>query len=246
MVRTPHCLPFLPQPKHPTNHASSSDYNYELDPFGQCALVKGLSPKDPAAWCKEHPDAIEYHEPTGYRRIPLTTCVGGAAYDAESPAHACAGHEDEFERKHAVSGVVVFFAVTVPFALAAAAGWYVWRNWSGKFGQIRLGDQGGSVFEADRPWVRYPVIALSAVVAVVGALPLVGAALWRSVRGLGEKVGLFGGDSGRGRWSRLGGGGGGTRRFTTRDSFARGSGDYAIVDDDEGELLGEDSDEEAV
>jgi hypothetical protein len=34
------------------------------------------------------------------------------------------------------------------------------------------------------------------------------------------------------------------RRFTTRDSFARGSGDYAVVDTDEGELLGEDSDED--
>ncbi len=156
--------------------------------------------------------------------------------------HPCAGHEDEFDRKHAASGVAIFFAVTVPFVLAAAAGWYVWRNWSGKFGQIRLGDQGGSVFEADRPWVRYPVIAVSAVVALVAVLPVVGAAVWRAVVGAAEKVGLVGGE-GRGRWSRLGGGGG-TRRFTTRDSFARGSGDYAVVDDDEGELLGEESDEE--
>jgi hypothetical protein len=221
---------------------SRSDYNYQLDAFGQCSLVPGLEPKDPVAWCKEHPDAIEYHEPTGYRRIPLTTCYDdGHALDKESPSHACPGHEDEYERKHATSGVVLFFAVTVPFALAGAAGWYVWRNWNGKFGQIRLGDQGGSVFEADRPWVKYPVIVLSAVVAVVGALPVVAGVLWRSVRGLGERFGLGGGEGGRGRWSRLGGG---TRRFTTRDSFARGSGDYAIVDDDEGELLGEDSDEE--
>ena len=34
------------------------------------------------------------------------------------------------------------------------------------------------------------------------------------------------------------------KRFTTRDSFARGTGDYAVVDTDEGELLGEDSDED--
>jgi hypothetical protein len=34
------------------------------------------------------------------------------------------------------------------------------------------------------------------------------------------------------------------RRFTTRYSFARGRGDYAIVDEDEGELLGDESDEE--
>jgi hypothetical protein len=223
-----------------------SDYNYELDPFGQCALVRGLSPKDPSAWCKEHPDAMEYHEPTGYRRIPLTTCAGGAAFDKESPSHPCTGHEDEYERAHATPGIVIFFAVTVPFALAAAAGWYVWRNWNGKFGQIRLGDHGAAAFDSDRVWVKYPVIAVSAIVALVGALPLVVAAVWRSVRGLvGGGVGGAGGEGGRGRWSRLGGGGG-TRRFTTRDSFARGSGDYAIVDDDEGELLGEDSDEEVV
>lgn len=156
--------------------------------------------------------------------------------DTESRTHPCPGHEDEYERKHSVSGVAVFFAVIVPFALAAAAGWYVWRNWSGKFGRIRLGEQGGSVFEADQPWVRYPVIALSAVAAVVVALPVVAGAVWRSIRGL-----FGGGGDGRGRWSRLGGGG--TRRFTTRDSFARG-GDYTVVDEDEGELLGEDSDEE--
>jgi hypothetical protein len=126
--------------------------------------------------------------------------------------------------------------------LAAAAGWYVWRNWSGKFGQIRLGDQGASVFEADRPWVRYPVIALSAVAAVVVALPVVAGAVWRGVAALVGRVtgGVSPSTGGRGRWSRLGGGG--NRRFTTRDSFARG--DYDIVDDDEGELLGEDSDEE--
>ncbi|KAK4240658.1 hypothetical protein C8A03DRAFT_31256 [Achaetomium macrosporum] len=219
------------------------DYNYEMDAFGQCKLVAGLQPKDPQIWCQEHPDAIEYHEPTGFRRIPLTTCVGGRALDKESPVHPCAGKEDEFERAHRASGVAIFFAVTVPFVLAGAAGWWVWRNWNGKFGQIRLGDQGNSVFEADRPWVKYPVIALSAVVAVIGAMPVVVGALWRSVKGLGEGWGLgFGSGGGRrGRWSRLGGG---TRRFTTRDSFARGSGDYAIVDDDEGELLGEDSDEE--
>jgi len=37
---------------------------------------------------------------------------------------------------------------------------------------------------------------------------------------------------------------GGNRRFTTRDSFARGRGGYAVVDEDEGELLGDESDEE--
>ena len=123
--------------------------------------------------------------------------------------------------------VAIFFAVVIPIAAAAAVGWWVWRNWNGKFGQIRLGEQGASAFDSDRPWVKYPVIVVSALVAVVVATPVLLGSLWRAVSG------------GRG-----GGGGWGSARFTTRDSFARGRGSYAVVDEDEGELLGEDSDEE--
>lgn len=62
-------------------------------------------------------------------------------------------------------------------------------------------------------------------VAVAQALPLLASSLWRSAASaLGRNTS--------------------NRRFTTRDSFARGRGDYAVVDEDEGELLGEDSDEE--
>ncbi|KAK3335508.1 hypothetical protein B0T19DRAFT_10337 [Cercophora scortea] len=221
------------------------DFNFQLDNHGQCSLVQGLSPLEPTEWCKSHPDEDEYYEPTGYRRIPLTTCVGGKNFDTESEPHPCPGHEEEFERKHATSGIAIFFAVVIPFAAAAAVGWYVWRNWTGKFGQIRLGEQGGtSALDSERPWVRYPVIALSAIVAVVIAMPLVASTVWRSASGLAERWGLT--RAGRGGWSRLGGGGGGNRTYTTRDSFARGRGDYAVVDEDEGELLGEDSDEEVV
>lgn len=207
------------------------DYNYELDNHNYCKLVDGLQPIDPLAWCKENPDEREYYEPTGFRRIPLTTCVGGTQYDKESPVHPCPGKEREFEKAHGISGVGIFFAVTIPFAIAGFVGWYIWRNWNGKFGQIRLGESGyggGGMLDSDAPWVKYPIIAVSAVVAVVGAIPLVVGGLWRTV-------------SGRGGWTRLGGG---HRPFTTRDSFARGRGDYAVVDDDEGELLGDDSDEE--
>lgn len=205
-------------------------------------------------WCSEHPDAIEWFEPNGYRRIPLTTCGGGTELDKALNSHPCRGHEDEYERKHSgLSGAALFFAIVLPFAAAAAVGWWVWRNWSSKFGQIRLGESGGGglsgALDSDAPWVRYPVIAVAAVVAVVGAVPVVLKALWRTGRGAAERWGWV--DSGRGAWSRLGGGGvgaglgrGGTRPFTTRDSFARGRGDYAVVDEDEGELLGEDSDEE--
>lgn len=190
-------------------------------------------------WCKDHPEATTFYKPTGYRRIPLTTCVGGPQMDTNQQASACPGHEQEFEKQRRVSGTAIFFAVVIPFGFAAAIGWWVWRNWRGKLGQIRLGEQPGLDNEA--PWVRYPVIAVSAVAAAVAAVPLVASALWRMATSAYERVG-GGSFMGGGRRSWLSGQG--PRRFTTRDSFARG-GDYAVVDEDEGELLGEDSDEDA-
>lgn len=214
--------------------------------------MQGFSPLSRDDWCARNPDAVDYYEPTGYRKIPLSTCQSGTEMDKSVNVSPCPGKEPDFARKHpGPSGVAIFFAVTIPFAIAAGVGWWVYRNWHAvKFGHIRLGDNGGSAFDSDRPWVRYPIMAVSAAVAVAGALPLVVSVLWRSAVSAADRWGLLGGagGGGRGGWSRLGGGGGwsgGNRRFTTRDSFARGRGDYAVVDEDEGELLGEDSDEEA-
>lgn len=81
-----------------------------------------------------------------------------------------------------------------------------------------------ATFDDEAPWIKYPVIAIAGVAAVAQAIPLLVASLWRSANKM----------MGRSR----------TPRFTNRDSFARGRGDYAVVDEDEGELLGEDSDEE--
>ncbi|TDZ74443.1 Vacuolar protein sorting/targeting protein 10 [Colletotrichum trifolii] len=211
------------------------DYNFELDSHKQCSLVEGKAPISAEQWCKENPDAVEYYEPTGLRRIPLTTCVGGLEFDKQANAHACAGKEEEFERRRRASGIAIFFAVVIPIGLAGGFGWWVYRNWNGKFGQIRLGES--SSLDGEQPWVKYPVIALSAAVAVISAMPLIASALWRNATSAYERV--SGGNRG-GSWL----GGRGNRRFTTRDSFARGRGDYDIVDDDEGELLGDDSDEE--
>ncbi|KAF4512470.1 hypothetical protein G6O67_001606 [Ophiocordyceps sinensis] len=207
-------------------------FNYELDNHGQCTLVAGLDPLSGEQWCAKNPNATSWFEPTGYRKVPLSTCQGGNELDKTSTEHACEGHEEEFERKHRTSGFVVLLAVLIPFAAAAAVGWYVYRNWDGKLGQIRLGEH-SSTFDSDRPWIKYPVVAVSAVAAVAVALPFIASRLWRSVAGTYDRV-------------RGGGGGwlsGGNRRFTTRDSFARGRSDYDMVDD-EGELLGDDSDDE--
>ena len=120
-------------------------------------------------------------------------------------------------------------------------------NWANNFGQIRLGEQCTSLstplpnillfqetwlttpsfkaaFDSEAAYIKYPVLAIAGVVAIAQALPLLVTSLLRSLNNL----------VGRGT----------NRRFTTRDSFARGRGDYAVVDEDEGELLGEDSDED--
>lgn len=198
-------------------------YNYELDNHGQCKLVAGLDPLTGSEWCSKNPNATSWFEPTGYRKVPLSTCQGGNELDKTSTDHPCEGHEDEFERKRQTSSAAIALAVLIPFALAGAAGWYMYRNWDGKLGQIWLGEH-TSTFDSDRPWIKYPVMAVSAALAV--ALPLVVSELWRSARGTYDRVR------------------GGPRTFTTRDSFARGRGDYAMVDD-EGELLGDESDDEA-
>ena len=123
-----------------------------------------------------------------------------------------------------MSGFTIFLAVVIPFLAAGGIGYYVWRNWDGKFGRIRLGDSAGG-FSGETPWVKWPVAIVSGFVAVVAALPLLIGSIWRFAA------------------SRMGGGYGG-RTYTSRSSFARSRGDYAVVDPDEGELLGEDSDED--
>lgn len=165
----------------------------------------------------------EWWDNTPYRKIPLSTCEGGNEFDKTGDVHPCPGFEEDFEKKHGISGFGIFLAVVIPFAAASGIGYYVWKNWDGKFGRIRLGDSGGG-FDSEAPWVKWPVAAISGLVAVVAAIPLLIGSLWRFVAG------------------RMGGYGG--RTYTSRSSFARGRGDYAVVDPDEGELLGEESDED--
>ena len=210
------------------------DYNYERQSDGSCRLVKGLKPADPKDVCKKE-DAKEWYDITGYRRIPITTCSGGVELDLTASSHPCPGWEDEYAKKHGLSGVGLFFVIVLPVAAAAGIGYWVWKNWDGKFGRIRLGDGTGPLatstgygaFDRDAPWIKYPVIALSGVVAVIAAVPMVIGKIW----------GLVSTRMGRSRGSY-------SRPYTSRSSFARGRGDYSVVADDEGSLLGEDSDED--
>jgi hypothetical protein len=116
------------------------DYNYQALPGGECLLVPGLEPANKVQECMDNPDQVEYFEPTGYRKIPLSTCEGGKEMD-KIVAKPCPGKEGEFEEKHGLSGVWIFLIVVFSVGTAGAVGWWVWRTWKGKFGQIRLGQQ---------------------------------------------------------------------------------------------------------
>jgi len=196
------------------------DYNYERQTDGTCRLVLGLEAPDHETIQCANPDTIEWFEPTGYRRLPKTTCEGGEELDKTSPPKPCPGKGDQFKKKHkGIGGFGLFLAIVLPIGAAAGVGWYVWTHWvSGSgFGAIRLGDDYGG-----NDLMQYPIMALSAIVAVVAAIPTI-----LSVVGgwLSSKF-----TSGR------------TGRYTTRSSFARGN--YSIVNNDEGELLGSDDEDE--
>ncbi|KAF2707916.1 vacuolar protein sorting/targeting protein 10 [Pleomassaria siparia CBS 279.74] len=198
------------------------DYNFERQPGGECKQIAGLDIADAKAVCANK-GVKEYWDVTGYRKIPLSTCEGGQEFDHTSGLHPCPGYEDEFERKHGMGFFGVLFAVIIPFVAAGGIGYWVWANWDGKFGRIRLGE-GGGAFDSESRFVSWPVAAVSGLVAVVAAVPMVMGSVWNLA------VSKFGGYGGR--------------TYTSRSSFARGRGDYAVVDPDEGELLGEDSDED--
>src|SRR5271168_3072015 len=105
-----------------------SDYNYERQADGSCELVPGFTPLDHSAVCAEDKNLVEYYEPTGYRRIPLTTCSGGTELDKRE-AKPCPGHKEEFDKKHGISGAGLFFAIVIPILVAGGIGYYVWQNW---------------------------------------------------------------------------------------------------------------------
>ena len=201
-----------------------SDYNYEPQSDGSCALVPGLPKPDAMEVCKKHPDTIEYWEPTGYRRIPQTTCQGGLNLD-HFVSKPCPNKEEEYKQKHGLSGVGLFFAIMSPLAVAGAAGYYAYSRWDGKFGQIRLGEDAGtsqSFLSRDSWFVTVPIAIVAGIVAVARALPLLVTSLWRGASG----------------FIRLGRGRGYSRPYASRGSFAARRGDYTSIVDDEDELLG--------
>lgn len=122
------------------------DYNYYRDSDGTCKLVKGLSPQDRKEQMCSKPDTFQYFEPTGYRKVPLSTCVGGKKFDSWN-AQPCPGHEKEFNKYYGREvGNKWIIVVLIPLAVFIGATWFVYdrgikRNGGfQRFGQIRLND----------------------------------------------------------------------------------------------------------
>jgi hypothetical protein len=193
-----------------------------------------MQPKNHLEECKADPNMVEFFEPTGYRRIPLTTCEGGTEFD-KFLSHPCPGHEADYDRKHGLSSLGLFFVIIIPILLAVGVGYWVYQKWlqgyNLGFGQIRLGDASTGVGRAsggENPLIAVPVAVVAGTWAVAKAVPLLIMSLWRSARGYAPVA------SGSGA------------PYRSREAFgARRNQDYtSIVEDDE--LLGDEEEGEEV
>lgn len=199
------------------------DFNYNLVSDGTCQLVPGFSPPDHMQVCSEMPGTVEYWEPTGYRRIPLTTCDGGFEYD-KLVSHPCPGMEDSYRRKHqGLSGFGMFIAIFLPLLMAGILGYVIYDHYSKRYGQIRLGEE--DAYKNQPLLIQYGIIAIAAVVTSVRFLP---DALRHFVSVVKDRL------SGQRDFS-----------YTSREAFSRPTESYLPVDPDEDrELFMDDEDEE--
>ena len=225
-----------------------SDYNYVRALDNTChPQIDESKLQNPRDQCAANPSLPTYRDLTGYRKIPLDTCTGGSETSLLGTLRDCPGHEgaaDEENRRNGKSGtskVGIFFAIIFSVAAAGGVGWFVYTRFvRGSVVRIQLvGDSGdagvgramGSAFRQDAPWIKYPIMGLSAIVAGVMAVPMLIGGLWRRARGGSDRYYGY----------RSSG-----RPYTSRSSFARSRGRYAAVGaSDESDLLGEDSEDEA-
>jgi Sortilin, neurotensin receptor 3, C-terminal len=176
--------------------SNGSDYNFVKASDGSCQKVG--DPVDPMGVCKNE-DVVEWFETTGYRKVPLSTCDGGLNLDRQpTKSHPCPGKEDQYQQgRRGLHGWALAYVILLTFGMAGVAGYIFWKRCAdGRFGQIRLGEGDPS----SQPfYIRYPLIALSGIVAAAILLPDALLSGWKWVRA---------------RFARQ-------RRFTSRQSFAR-------------------------
>ncbi|OWB79459.1 hypothetical protein B5S32_g3681 [[Candida] boidinii] len=132
------------------------DYNFAPASDGTCKLIEGLSPNDNSKVCSKNSNIFEFWEPTGYRKIPLSTCESGLVLDKWS-SHACPGREREYNKAHGsgFGGLTLFFVICIPLGVFIFATFFVYekgikRNGGfARFGEIRLDDDELNLIEND-------------------------------------------------------------------------------------------------
>lgn len=121
------------------------DYNYYRDKDNTCKLVKGLTPESRKKEMCDKDGAFQYFKPTGYRKIPLSTCVGGKGFDSWD-AQPCPGKEKEFNEYYGrgINKSNIWLVLGIPIFVLLFTTWFVYdrgirRNGGfARFGQIRL------------------------------------------------------------------------------------------------------------
>jgi len=127
------------------------DFNYSRDKGGVCKLVPGYKPPNHEDVCFEDNPPSEFYLPTGYRKISLSTCVGGKDYSKASDPIPCKGKETEFAQKYSRkrsfgTWISIIFAGAI-FTIALLVSFRVYHR---KYGVIRLEDGGNmSMVESD-------------------------------------------------------------------------------------------------
>ncbi|AGO13169.1 AaceriAFR018Cp [[Ashbya] aceris (nom. inval.)] len=124
------------------------DYNFIRTSDGTCKLPSGVKPEPPSAVCERNHDLVEYFQPTGYRKIPMSKCEGGLRLQNTDTPRPCPGKEKEFHEKYPSStkaSAVVFWWLFLTMILLVPL-WIIYdrgirRNGGfSRFGEIRLGD----------------------------------------------------------------------------------------------------------
>ncbi|KTW29333.1 hypothetical protein T552_01288 [Pneumocystis carinii B80] len=188
------------------------DYNYERASNGSCLLAKGLEPLNYLEECKKY-NLQEYHRPTGYRRIPLTTCQGGKELDKDSTPISCSKEKEFMKFGKGLHGFWLYFVIISPFIMIIFSSYCMWTLYKDRFlGQIRLG-------EDERPsgLIQYPIMLLDKIAAVFFAIRTATDYIITKI------ISLFSGYS---------------YRFNRRDSFFRS--DYSALLSNSSELLYDD------
>ncbi|CDR41164.1 CYFA0S06e02960g1_1 [Cyberlindnera fabianii] len=156
------------------------DFNYFRDNNGECKLITGYTPPDHSSVCKQM-DVDEYWLPTGYRKIPLSTCEGGHEFD-KVEAQPCPGKEDEFKQKHkGLTGLSLFLVIVIPIGGVATVLYVIYHHYVGRYGQIKLGDEQEFEFDNSSPLNKFTSVVGFAVVATVGFAQQFGSTIYSFV-----------------------------------------------------------------